>query len=49
MSKRRDEAEGWENKRHNNMCEKPTERQGDGSSKQMIRDVNGMTRKSGER
>jgi hypothetical protein len=47
MSKRRDEVEGWENKRHNSMCEKLNECQGDGSSKQMIRDVNAMG--SGER
>jgi hypothetical protein len=36
MSKRRDEAEGWENKRHNSMCEKSNECEGDGSIKQMI-------------
>ncbi len=44
MSKRRDEAEGWENKCHNSMCEKSNECQGDGSGKQMIRDINGMER-----
>jgi hypothetical protein len=47
MSKRRDEAEGWKNKRHKIMCEKSNECEGDGSSKQMIRDVSGM--ESGER